>query len=56
MVQHGTLIFSIVAVDSNLVLMGSNKGDILVYDGYDKKQKHSLKSLGDSVLCLIHIK
>ncbi len=56
MMQHGTIIFSMVAVDSSLVLMGSNSGHILVYDGHEKKLKHSLKCLQDSVLCLIHIK
>ena len=56
MMPHGTLIFSMVAVDSSLVLLGSNSGSILVYDGFEKKQKHVLRSLQDSVLCLVHIK
>lgn len=49
-------IYSMVAVDSSLVLMGSSTGVIFVYDGYDKELKYSLKSVQDSVLCLIHVK
>ena len=56
MMQKGTLIFSMLAVDSSLMLMGSNKGYILVYDGFEKKLKHTLRGLDDSILCLIHIK
>lgn len=53
---HGTLVYSMVAVDSSLVVMGLSSGSILVYDGYDKKKKHELKCLDDSVLCLAHLK
>ncbi len=56
MMPHGTLIFSMVAVDSSLVLLGSNSGNILVYDGFEKKRKHVIRTLQDSVLCLVHIK
>lgn len=56
MMAPKTLIYCMVAVDSSFVLMGTSKGSILVYDGYDKKLKHSLKLLEDSVLCLVHFK
>lgn len=56
MMPPGTLIFSMVAVDSDLVLLGSNSGSILVYDGFEKRHKHALRNLQDSVLCLVHIK
>lgn len=51
-----TEILSIVAVDSDLVLMGSNRGSVLVYDGNDRKLKHCLECAGDSVLALIYFK
>ena len=56
MMPPGILIFSMVAVDASLVLLGCNNGGILVYDGFEKKQKHALQTLQDSVLCLLHIK
>lgn len=56
MMPHGIVIYSMVAVDSSLVVMGSNSGDILVYDGNDKKIKHSLKNMEDSILCLTYVK
>lgn len=56
MMPPNTLIYSMVAVNSSFVLMGSNSGSIFVYDGYDQMLKHSLRSLEDSVLCLIHVK
>ena len=56
MMPPDILIHSMVSVDSSFVLMGSNHGDILVYDGFDKQLKHYLKSLNDSILCLIHVK
>lgn len=56
MLPHGTVIYSIVAIEADLVVMGSNNGEILVYDGSDKKLKHSLKRVEDSVLCLTYVK
>ena len=56
MMAQGVVIYSMVNVDPNLMVMGSNSGDILVYDAYEKKLKHSLKNLEDSVLCLTHVK
>ena len=51
-----TVIFSIAAIDSDLVLMGSNGGDILVYDGRERKLKHRLCNVRDSVISLIYFK
>lgn len=56
MMPYGIVIYSMVAMDSSLVVMGSNSGDILVYDGNDKKLKHSLKNVEDSILCLTYVK
>ena len=55
MIQN-SLIFSMVAIDCSLVLMGSNSGSILVYDAFQKKLKHTLKRLDDCVLCMLRIR
>lgn len=49
-------IISMAAVESNLVLMGSSDGDVLVYDGMEKTYMHALKSGGSSILILVYFK
>ena len=50
------MILSMVAMDSTYVLMGSNTGTIMVFDGYSHKMKHKLSSLYSPVLCLLYFK
>ena len=56
MMSPSVQVFCITAVESSLVLMGTNTGVILVYDGYERKLKHQLNPLNDSVLCLAQFK
>ncbi len=56
MLMPGVQVYCMVAVNSSLVLLGTSTGEILVYDGYEKKLKHQLAPLGDTILCLVHFK
>ena len=61
-VEQGTmlppkvLVYCMAPIDSSLMLLGTNTGVVYVYDGYDRKLKHQLAPLGDSVLCLLYFK
>ena len=55
MMQNAT-VFSMAAMDPSLVVMGTNTGVISVYDSSERKLKHHLKQLDDSVLCLTYFK
>ena len=50
------LILCMVAVDSKYILMGSNSGNVYVYNGNERKMKHQLSPVGDAVLCLEFIR
>ena len=50
------MILSMIAMDSTHVLMGTNTGTIMVFDGYTHKMKHKLCSLYSPILCLLYIK
>jgi len=50
------LVYCMAPIDSSLMLLGTNTGVVYVYDGYDRKLKHQLAPLGDSVLCLLYFK
>ena len=50
------MILSLIAMDSTYVLMGTNTGTIVVFDGYTHKMRHKLCSLHSPVLCLLYIK
>ena len=56
MMPPGTLVLSMVAIESALLLMGTSSGNLFVYDSYDRKLKHQLACVGDSVLCLVYFK
>ena len=56
MLTQKELVYCMMSIDSSLVLLGTNMGMVYVYDGYDRKLKHQLALLGDSVLCLLHFK
>lgn len=45
-------VYSMVAVQSRHVLLGTDSGHILVYDGYSHKKTHQFAQLFDTVLCL----
>ena len=45
-------VYSMVAVQTSHVLLGTDSGHILVYDGYSRKRSHQLSPLHDPVLCL----
>ena len=45
-------VYSMVAVQSSHVLLGTETGLILVYDGYTRKKTHQFTKLPDAVLCL----
>ena len=50
------MVLSMVAMDSTFVLMGTNTGTIMVFDGYSHKMKHKLDSLHSPILCLLYLK
>ena len=54
--EEGVMILSMIAMDSMYVLMGTNTGTVMVFDGYTHKLKHRLFSLHSPVLCLLYIK
>ena len=56
MLTQKELVYCMTSIDSSLMLLGTNMGMVYVYDGYDRKLKHQLAPLGDSVLCLLHFK
>jgi len=43
---------AITAAGSDLMVLGSAEGDLLVYDANNQKYLHSLKPLGSSVMML----
>ena len=45
-------VYSMVAVQSSHVLLGTDSGHILVYDGYSRKKSHQFSPLHDPVLSL----
>ena len=49
-------VYSMVAVQSSHVLLGTDSGQILVYDGYSRKKSHQFSPLHDPVLCLQYFK
>lgn len=55
MMPQNTLVYSMVAVGTTLVVLGTNTGHLLVYEGYNKKE-HRLPPLKDSILCLYHVR
>ena len=56
MMMKNMKVFSMAAMDPNLVVMGTHTGVIYVYDSSERKLKHQLKQLDDSVLCLTYFK
>ena len=45
-------VYSMVAVQTSSVLLGTDSGHILVYDGYSRKKSHQFSPLHDPVLSL----
>jgi hypothetical protein len=45
-------VYSMVAVQSSHVLLGTDAGHILVYDGFSHKRTHQFTPLPDAILCL----
>jgi len=56
MLPPKVLVYCMAPIDFSLMLPGTNTGVVYVYDGYDRKLKHQLAPLGDSVLCLLYFK
>ena len=56
MMMKSIKVFSMAAIDPNLVVVGTNTGAIFVYDSSERKLKHQLKQLDDSVLSLTYFK
>jgi len=56
MLPPKVLVYCMAPIDSSLMLLGTNTGVVYVYDGYERKLKHQLAPLGDSVLCLLYFK
>ncbi len=54
MLTPGVLVYCMVAVGPSMVLLGTSTGEVLVYDGHERKLKHSLAPLKDTILCLVH--
>ena len=55
-IPPNTVVLCSCAVSSSHVLLGTNSGQVLVYDAYTRRHTHSLYQLPDSVLCLYHVK
>ena len=45
-------VYSMVAVQTSHVLLGTDSGLVLVYDGYSQKRSHQFSPLHNPVLCL----
>ena len=56
MLSPNELVYCMAPIDSSLMLLGTNTGVVYVYDGYDRKMKHQLARLEDSVICLLYFK
>ena len=52
MILRDERILCMCAVTNDLILAGTQKGNILVFDGRTQKQANTIHDLGDSVLCL----
>ena len=55
MMPQNVLIYTMVSIGQSLVLLGTNTGEIIVYENYDKKE-YKLAPLEDSVLCLCSVR
>ena len=49
-------VYSMVAVQTSHVILGTESGHLLVYDGYSYKKSHELSPLRDAILCLQFLK
>ena len=45
-------VYSMVAVQTSYILLGTDVGHIMAYDGYTHKKMHQFTTLSDAVLCL----
>ena len=52
MILRDERILCMCAVANDFILAGTQKGNILVFDGRTQKQLNTIHDLGDSVLCL----
>ncbi len=56
MLPPGNEIQSMIAVEQVVVLMGTTSGNLFVYDAKDRKFRHQLATLEDSILCLMYFR
>ncbi len=56
MLPPGNEIQSMLAVEHFVVLMGTTSGNLFVYDAKDRKFRHQLASLEDTILCLMYFR
>ena len=56
MLPPDNIIQSMLAVEHLIVLMGTTSGNLFVYDGRDRKLRHQLARLDDSILTLMYFR
>ena len=52
MILKGERILCMCVIQDNLLLAGTRKGNIIVFDAQSHDRMHTITGLGDSVLCL----